>query len=60
MISDFNRSGTYSQIRKDYLNDLEGIRKQIGVGPSKAPAENKAVLTKLRDLVKSNANKVAP
>jgi hypothetical protein len=58
-IADFNRtSSAYKQIRADYLDDLEQIRRQIGVGPAKTAPENKATITKLRDLVKANANKV--
>jgi len=58
-IADFNRtSSAYKQIRADYLDDLEKIRRQIGVGPAKTAPENKATITKLRDLVKANANKV--
>jgi len=58
-IADFNRtSSAYKQIRADYLDDLEKIRRQIGVGTAQTAPENKATITKLRDLVKANANKV--
>jgi hypothetical protein len=57
-VADFNRSSTYQKIRSDYLVDLESIRKDIGVVPATAAPENKSVATRLRELVKSNANKL--
>ena len=59
-VADFNRSSTYQTIRSDYLSDLESIRKDIGVAPKTPAPENKSTMTKLRELVKSTANKVAP
>jgi len=59
-VADFNRSSTYQKIRSDYLGDLESIRKDIGVVPATPAPENKSTMTKLRELVKSTANKVAP
>ena len=59
-VADFNRSSTYQKIRSDYLGDLELIRKDIGVVPATPAPENKSTLTKLRELVKSNINKVTP
>ena len=57
-VADFNRSSTYQKIRSDYLVDLESIRKDIGVVPATAAPENKSAATRLRELVKSNANKL--
>jgi hypothetical protein len=59
-VADFNRSSTYQKIRSDYLGDLESVRKDIGVVPATAAPENKSTMTKLRELVKSTANKVTP
>jgi hypothetical protein len=59
-VADFNRSSTYQKIRSDYLGDLESVRKDIGVVPATPAPENKSTMTKLRELVKSTANKVTP